>query len=84
MSPLPEPCHVTADHPESCDVLFVTSRYSRSVLRFPSLISSVRDAPLVSARAAGIPKPIHSSPPVPELIALSEVLPMMGVAFWRV
>ncbi len=77
---LPESHHVSADLPESCDVLSVTSRYSRSVLRF----SSVRDAPLVSARAAGIPKPTHSSPPVPELIPLSEVLPMMGIAFWCV
>ncbi len=54
------------------------------MLRFPSLFSSVRDAPLVSARSAGIPKPTHSSPPVSELIALSEVLPMMGIAFWFV
>ncbi len=38
----------------------------------------------MSARAAGIPEPTHSSPPVPELIALSEVLPMMGIAFWCV
>ncbi len=36
------------------------------------------------ARAAGIPKPTHSSPPIPELILLSEVLPMMGIAFWCV
>ncbi len=49
--------HVTADHPETCHVLSVTPRYSRSVLQYPSLVSSVRDAPLVSARAAGIPKP---------------------------
>ncbi len=41
-------------------------------------------AQLVSARATGIPKPTHSSPPVPELIPLSEVLPMMGIAFWCV
>ncbi len=81
---LPESHHISADHPESCDVLSVTSRYSRSVLRFPSLVSSVKDALLVSARAAGIPKPTHSSPPVPELIPLSEVLPMMGIAFWCV
>ncbi len=81
---LPESHNVSADLPESCDVLSVSSRYSRSVLRFPSLVSSVRDAPLVSARAAGIPKPTHSSPPVPELIPLSEVLPMMGIAFWCV
>ncbi len=40
----------------------------------------MKDAPLVSARAAGIPKPTHSSPPVPELIPLSEVLPIMGIA----
>ncbi len=38
----------------------------------------------MSAHAAAIPKPTHSSPPVPELIALSEVLPMMGIAFWCV
>ncbi len=38
----------------------------------------------MSAHAAGIPKPTHSSPSVPELIALSEVLPMMGIAFWCV
>ncbi len=43
-------------------------------------MSSVRDAPLVSARAAGIPKSTHFSPPVPELIPLSEALPMMGIA----
>ncbi len=41
----------------------------------------MRDAPLVSARAAGIPKPTHSSPPVPELIPPSKVLPLMGIAF---
>ncbi len=81
MSPAdhPEPRHITAAHPESCEVLSVISRYSRSVLRFPSLVSSVRDAPLVSACAAGIPKPTHSSPPVPALISLSEALPMMGI-----
>ncbi len=38
----------------------------------------------MSACAAGIPKPTHFSPPVPELIPLSEVLPMMGIAFWCV
>ncbi len=42
----------------------------------------MRDAPLVSARAAGIPKPTHFSPPVPELIPLSVVLPTMGIALW--
>ncbi len=76
----PEPRHITADQPESCHVLSATPRYSRSVLRFPSLVSSVRDAPLVSARAAGIPKSTHSSPSVLELISLSEALPMMGIA----
>ncbi len=44
----------------------------------------MRDAPLVSACAAGIPKSTHSSPPVPELIPLSKVLPMMRIAFWCV
>ncbi len=40
----------------------------------------------MSVRAAGIPKPapIPSSPYVPELISLSEALPMMGIAFWCV
>ncbi len=43
----------------------------------------MRDAPLVSARAAGIPKPAHCTPPVPALIPLSEALPMMGIALLR-
>ncbi len=76
----PESHHVTADNPESCNNLPLTPRYSRSVLRFPSLVSSVRDVPLVSARAAGIPKSTHSNPYVPELISLPEALPMMGIA----
>ncbi len=78
-----ESCHVTADRPEFCHVLSVAPRSSRSVLRYPSLVSSVRDAPLVSARTAGIPKPTHFNPPVPELILLSEALPMMGIALLR-
>ncbi len=45
----PEPPYITADHPESCVLLSVTPRYSRSVLRSPSLVSSVRDTPLVPA-----------------------------------
>ncbi len=77
----PESLHVTANQPESCHVLSATPRYSRSVLQYPSRISSVRDAPLVSARAAGIPKPTHSSPPIYELILLSQVLLIMGIAF---
>ncbi len=60
----------------------VTPRDLRSVLRVPCLVSSVRDAPLVSARAAGIPKPTHFSPPVPELIPLPVMLPTMGIALW--
>ncbi len=64
----PESRHVTAGHPETCHVLSVTPRHSRSVLRVPSLVSSVRDAPLVSAHAAGIPKPTHTNPLGPELI----------------
>ncbi len=39
----------------------------------------MNDAPLVSARAAGIPKPAHFNPLVPALIPLSEALPMMGI-----
>ncbi len=57
-------------------------RYSRSLLRVPSLVSSVRDAPLVSAHAAGIPKPTHTNHLAPELIAPSTALPMWGVALW--
>ncbi len=75
---LPEPIHVSAELPES-----VTPRDLKSVLRVPCLVSSVRDAPLVSARAAGIPKPIHSSPPVHALVSLSVALPMMGIALLR-
>ncbi len=45
----PESLHVSAELPES-----ITPRDLRSVLRVPCLVSSVRDAPLVSARAAGI------------------------------
>ncbi len=71
----PEPLHVSAELPES-----ITPRDLRSVLRTPCLVSSVRDAPLVSARAAGIPKFPHVNPPVPELIPLSEALPMIGIA----
>ncbi len=74
---LPESLHVSAEMPES-----VTPRNLRSVLRVPCLVSSVRDAPLVSARTAGIPKPTHFSPPVPELIPLLVVLPTMGIALW--
>ncbi len=36
----------------------------------------------MSAQTAGIPKPAHSSPLVPELIPLSVALPIMGVALW--
>ncbi len=36
----------------------------------------------MSARTAGIPKPTHFSPPVPELIPLPVVLPTMGIALW--
>ncbi len=51
---------------------------------YPSLVSSVRDAPLLSARVAGIRKPTYFSPPFPELIPLSEALPIMGITFWCV
>ncbi|ROL43189.1 hypothetical protein DPX16_18592 [Anabarilius grahami] len=91
-SDLPETCHasadlpeshpVTADHPESCHVLSVAPRSLRSFLRYPSLVSSVRDTPLVSARASGIPKSAHSSLPAPELIPLSAALPIMGITLW--
>ncbi len=36
----------------------------------------------MSARAAGIPKSTQFSPPVPELIPLSVVLPTMGITLW--
>ncbi len=71
---LPDPLHVSAELPEP-----VTPGDLRSVLRVPCLVSSVRDAPLVPACAAGIPKSTHFSPPVPELIPLSVVLPTMGI-----
>ncbi len=76
----PESLHITADQPESCHVLSATPIFSRLVLQYSSLVSSVRDAPLVSARAAGIPKSAHFNPRVPALIPLSEALPMMGIA----
>ncbi len=76
----PESLHITVDHPESCHVLSITPRYSGSVLRFPSLVSSVRDAPLVSAHAAGIPRATHFNPSVLELFPLSEALPMTRIA----
>ncbi len=34
----------------------------------------------MSVRTAGIPKSTHFGPPVPELISLSEALPMIGIA----
>ncbi len=48
------------------------------------MMSSVRDAPLVSSHAAGIPKPTLLSPPVFELFPLSVALPTMGIALWCV
>ncbi|KAF4100023.1 hypothetical protein G5714_018219 [Onychostoma macrolepis] len=65
--------HVSADLPD-------TPRSSRSVFHYPSLMSSLRDVPLVSAHTAGIPKPTHSNPPVLMHIPLSEALPLMGIA----
>ncbi len=76
----PESLHITADQPESCHVLSAIPIFSRLVLQYPSLVSSVRDAPLVSAHAAGIPKSAHFNPQVPVLIPLSEALPMIGIA----
>ncbi|ROJ78829.1 hypothetical protein DPX16_15354 [Anabarilius grahami] len=70
--------HITPDHPESCHVLSVAPKYLRSVLRYPS----VRDTPLVSARAAGIPKSAPSSPPAPELIPCLKCSLIIGVALW--
>ncbi len=64
---------------KSCYVLSVAPRSSRSVLRYPRLASSLRDTPLVSERTAVIPKATYFNPPVPELIPLSEALPMMMV-----
>ncbi len=78
----PESRHISTDreHPETCHSLSAAPGYSRSVLS-QSGIPCILCVPLVSARAAGISKPTHSSSPVPELIPLSEVLPMMGIAF---
>ncbi|ROL53444.1 hypothetical protein DPX16_0601 [Anabarilius grahami] len=44
--------------------------------------SSMEDPLLASVRTAGFPKPIIFSPPALELIPLSAVLPIMGVALW--
>ncbi|KAL0203327.1 hypothetical protein M9458_001345, partial [Cirrhinus mrigala] len=84
MSNRAEPRHVTSDHPESSHIPSAGPRSSRSVHHNPSLISCLRDAPLVSARSAGIPKPTHLTPPVLELIPLSAALSIMGIALWCV
>ncbi|KAL0203330.1 hypothetical protein M9458_001348, partial [Cirrhinus mrigala] len=78
------PRHVTSDHPESSHIPSAGPRSSRSVHHNPSLISCLRDAPLVSAHSAGIPKPTHLTPPVLELIPLSAALSIMGIALWCV
>ncbi len=90
MAAFPESSHLTPDHPESCHItadrlesghfLSVAPRFPK----YPRLASSMEDSPLVSAGATGIPKPTHSIPPVPELITLSEALPMMRIALWCV
>ncbi len=77
MSTTPEPCPVAVVVLQPSTVLL-----RETVIKRQRLASSVEDPPLVSARTAGIPKPIHSSPPVPELILLSVVLPTMGIALW--
>ncbi len=83
-SDLPEPLHVMSTTPEPCPVAVVVLQPStvlsrETVIKRQRLASSVEDPPLVSARTAGIPKPAHFNPPVPELIPLSEALPMMGI-----
>ncbi|KAI2651157.1 Transposon Ty3-I Gag-Pol polyprotein [Labeo rohita] len=68
-------------------ILFTAPRSSRANLpdlRCPSLVASVRDAPLMSTLSAGIPKPTHLTPPVPELISTPAALPIMGIALWFV
>ncbi|KAL0152842.1 hypothetical protein M9458_051855, partial [Cirrhinus mrigala] len=47
------------------------------------LVSSLRDAPLVSACSAGIPKPTHLNP-VAELFPPSVALSIAGIALWCV
>ncbi len=94
---LPEPHHVSTDLPEPLHIMSTTSEprpvavvvlqpstviLRETVIKRQRLASSVEDPPLVSARTAGIPKPIHFSPPVPELIPLSVVLPTMGITLW--
>ncbi len=59
--------HIIAGHPETCHILSVTPRYPRPVHRVPSLVSSVRNAPLVFAHAAGNLKPTYTNPLAPEL-----------------
>ncbi|KAL0193382.1 hypothetical protein M9458_011678, partial [Cirrhinus mrigala] len=69
------PRHVTSDCPES-------RHFTSAAPRSSSLVSSVRDPPLVFSRAAGIPKPALTNLPVPEVIPLSAALPIWGIAFW--
>ncbi|KAL0168874.1 hypothetical protein M9458_037096, partial [Cirrhinus mrigala] len=92
-SDLPEPRHVTLDHPEPHQVTsdrpeprhVTSSRVTSHPICCNQFIKvSLRDAPLMSARSAGIPKPTHLTPPVLELITLSASLPMLGIAWWCV
>ncbi|KAL0195040.1 hypothetical protein M9458_008612, partial [Cirrhinus mrigala] len=78
-SDCPESRHVTSDHLDSRHVLSAAPRSSRSVLRSSSQVSSVRDPPLVSSRATGIPKPAPSSPIIIEILPPAAALPLMAI-----
>ncbi|KAL0152196.1 hypothetical protein M9458_051919 [Cirrhinus mrigala] len=68
---IPESSQVTADLPES-------KPKGQSFM----ILYSVRDAPLVSSLAAGMPKPVLTNTSVPEVIPLSAALPIWGIAFY--
>ncbi|KAL0173718.1 hypothetical protein M9458_029686, partial [Cirrhinus mrigala] len=84
---LPEPRHVTLVIPEPRPVMVVLLQPSSIVLpiepviKHQRLASNVKDPLLVSARAAGIPKPALTNSYVPEVIPMSAALPIWGIAF---
>ncbi len=62
----PESRHITAGHPETCHILSVTPRYSTSVLRVHSLVSSVREL-TESAPEPAPSQELTQSAPEPDL-----------------
>ncbi|KAL0159188.1 hypothetical protein M9458_042913, partial [Cirrhinus mrigala] len=62
----------------------VSSAASIILHHYPSLVSSLRDAPLMAACSTGIPKPTHLTAPVPELFPPSAALHLVGITLWCV